>query len=239
MKLNIGILLSNTDRSAFASRFDNDGLKTAALLARQRPDWGYTIYQAVDGELPARTDAHDGYVITGSPASVNVDEPWMSGLFEFIRRCAAAEAPVVGLCFGHQAIAHALGGQVEQASDWGLGIAVTEFDAPAHWMQPRREQLSLHAAHEDQVTGLPPGARRLGGNAWCHYGAFAIGNHVFTTQYHPEFNHDFMHALVRDKIGPHLDVATVSDALAQLAQTDPQADADIFAHWMVQFFEQA
>jgi GMP synthase-like glutamine amidotransferase len=239
MSLHIGILMCNTDRSAFAARFENDGEKAATMLRGQRPDWQYTVLMTIDGTLPESVDAFDGYLLTGSPASVNDNAPWMPALFDFVRSAHAAGKPMVGLCFGHQAIAHALGGRVERAKDWGLGVAQTNFDGGASWMPEQPRSLQMHAAHEDQVVELPPGAQPLGGNDYCEYGAFAMGDQVFTTQYHPEFAPPFMNALVNDKIAPALPSAIVERAREQLAKTDASADSSEFASWVASFFEQA
>jgi GMP synthase-like glutamine amidotransferase len=231
--------MCNTDRSAFAARFENDGEKAATMLRTQRPNWQYSVLMTIDGVLPNSVDAFDGYLLTGSPASVNDNASWMPALFEFVRAAHRANKPLVGLCFGHQAIAHALGGRVERASDWGLGVAQTDFDGGASWMPTQPPSLQMHAAHEDQVVELPPGAQPLGGNDHCEYGAFAMGNQVFTTQYHPEFEPPFMNALVNDKIAPELPAEIGQTAREQLATTDTSADSSEFARWVVRFYEQA
>lgn len=231
--------MCNTDRSEFAARYENDGEKAATMLRVHRPQWQYSVLMAIDGELPATADAFDGYLLTGSPASVNDDDRWMPALFDFVRVAHAAKKPLVGLCFGHQAIAHALGGRVERAGQWGLGVAQTAFESRASWLPDEPATLKLHAAHEDQVVELPPGAQRLGGNEFCEYGAFAIGNQVFTTQYHPEFQSAFMNALVNDKIAPSLPADVTATARAQMAANDPSDDSNEFARWVVRFYEQA
>ncbi len=239
MNLHIGILMCNTDRSEFAARFENDGEKAATMLRVHRPEWRYTVLMTIDNELPVNVDAFDGYLLTGSPASVNDNLDWMPDLFAFVRAAHAAKKPMVGLCFGHQAIAHALGGRVVRAEQWGLGVAQTEFESGASWLPDRPAALSLHAAHEDQVVELPPGAQRLGGSDFCEYGAFAIGNQVFTTQYHPEFPPAFMDALVNEKIAPELPAEVGEVARSQMATTNPSADSNEFARWVVNFYEQA
>lgn len=233
----IAVLLTNNDPSDFAKRYVNDGDKVVNILRPLRPDWMYQVLAAKDGVLPASVYDFDAYVITGSPASVNDDSlPWLPGLFSFIQAAHAARRAMVGLCFGHQAIAKALGGQVAQSRNgWGLGAAVTHWHSPAPWMTPGRASTRLLAAHNEQVTLLPPGARCLGSSALCPVGAMQLGEHIFTTQFHPEMTRPFMDellAFLQDK----LDATTLAHARASLP--DP-IDADLFAIWMVRFFEHA
>jgi GMP synthase-like glutamine amidotransferase len=121
MNLRMAVLLTNDDTSAFAAHFPNDGQKVVEFLKPLRPDWSYEVVPVKDGVLPASPGEFDGYVITGSPASVNDDSlPWVRQLLEFIRAVHAARQPLVGLCFGHQAVARALGGLVARnAAGWG------------------------------------------------------------------------------------------------------------------------
>ena len=129
----MAVLLTNNDTSAFAAHFPNDGQKVVQLLQPLRPDWSFDVVSVKDGVFPSGPEAFDGYVITGSPASVNDDSlPWLGELLDFIRAVDAARQPLVGLCFGHQAVARALGGQVARnAAGWGLGTA------PTHWHHTR------------------------------------------------------------------------------------------------------
>jgi len=81
----------------------------------------HASYDVAAGELPARVEDHDGYLITGSPAGVYEPLEWIAPLLDFLR--AARGAKLVGVCFGHQALAQALGGHVEKSErGWGVGL---------------------------------------------------------------------------------------------------------------------
>jgi GMP synthase-like glutamine amidotransferase len=234
MNQRIGILLTSNDPSEFARRFPDDGLKVQALMSRVRPDWSYRVWPVKDGEFPPSLDAADGYVITGSPASVHDPLEWIARLMQLIRELHAARKPLVGLCFGHQAIAQALGGTVSRnPGGWRLGTAVTNYRSHREYMQPATASLTLYAAHNEQVTTLPPGAEVLGGDAFCPVGSFAIGSHVLTTEYHPEFNLEFVAALV-DELDGKLPADVIATARAHLAD---RVDGEVFATWMARFFE--
>ena len=105
----IGILLTSNDTSAFAARHPDDARKIQTLMASVGAPLAFQVYAVKDGIFPSGAAACDGYIITGSPASVSDPLPWISDLLEFIRALDKARTPTVGLCFGHQAIALALG----------------------------------------------------------------------------------------------------------------------------------
>jgi GMP synthase-like glutamine amidotransferase len=238
MRGHLAVLLTNTDTSAFAQRYPNDGEKVVEQLRRVRPAWPYRVYRACDGELPASTDALGGVVITGSPASVNDDAPWIEAACAFVRSLHARRVPTVGLCFGHQLIAKALGGTVERAADWGLGVGRVNLVRQEPWMQPPQAQLTLFAAHQDQVTQLPPGARLLGGDAFCPLGCYTVdgngqGDHMLAIQYHPELGRDFMRALL-DHLETELPAGVVARGRPQIEQP---VDAALFFAWMARFIE--
>ena len=225
--MHIAILMANTDESEFAQRHPKDGEKFARLLGPLRPDWRFTTISVKDGEFPADLSDYDGFIITGSPASVHDDQPWVHRLMQVIREIRAADRPLFGACFGHQAIAKALGGRVEKnPGGWVFGLAETQMEGAP---------IRLYAAHVEQVTQLPEGAEPLGGNADCPVGAYRIGSHVLTTQYHPEIQPDFAAALVeeyRDKLPAEV-AERAADSLAQEAETGRMARR------IVAFFEGA
>jgi GMP synthase-like glutamine amidotransferase len=225
MTLRLAVLLTNDDTSAFAAQFPNDGQKVVQLLQPLRPAWHFDVVPVKDGVLPSSAQAFDGYVITGSPASVNDDQlPWVGPLLDFIRAVDAARQPLIGLCFGHQAVARALGGQVvRNAAGWGLGTAATHWLGDRPWMEPVRSLTTLMAAHNEQVCRMPEGAERLGGSDFCPIGSMQIGQHI---------NEGFGHALT---VGFGHPLAGVVGAVERVAVNQPHdievsaSDLGIFA----------
>lgn len=157
----------------------------------------FNIYQTWDGELPEHPAANELYLITGSNNAAYDDLPWILSLQEWIRKAAARKVPLVGICFGHQVIAQALGGQVERyAGGWGVGIREMEvLDADLLFFFPDKK-MCLIVNHHDQVTRLPEGAIPLATSDFCRYEGFRIGRHILTFQGHPEFTVDYERHLI-------------------------------------------
>ncbi|MEJ1990689.1 MAG: type 1 glutamine amidotransferase [Maritimibacter sp.] len=148
----------------------------------------FTRYDVVDGVFPENPEAADGWIVTGSRHGVYEDHPWLPPLEEFIRAIAAADRPLIGVCFGHQVIAQALGGKVEKFSGgWAVGQQDYDFGG---------EVLKLNAWHQDQVIVPPEGAEVIASNAFCANAALAIGDKIFTIQPHPEFTAEMIAGLI-------------------------------------------
>lgn len=157
----------------------------------------FNVYQTWDGELPEHPAANELYLITGSNNAAYDDLPWILSLQEWIRKAAKLQIPLVGICFGHQVIAQALGGQVERfPGGWGVGIRemeVLDTDLLA-WFPDKKMRLIVN--HHDQVTRLPEGAIPLATSDFCRYEGFRIGRRILTFQGHPEFTVDYERHLI-------------------------------------------
>jgi len=210
---------------------DYDDMFTA-MVAEIDPDAEVVAYDARNGVLPSRPDECDGWLCTGSSASVYDGDPWIEALAAFVRDVHAARVPFVGICFGHQLIAHALGGRTERAAaGWGVGALAMEIITEAPWMTPPLPSVTLLYSHQDQVTELPPGGRVLASAPHCPVAMLALDDDVVGIQAHPEFGAPYLHALLEDRVDRIGEEGTKA-ALASLAQpTDEQA----VAQWIIAF----
>lgn len=163
-----------------------------ALLRPALPEATFGHTQAWDGELPALED-YDAYVVTGSPATAFDREPWMLALEDFMRRAAADDRKVIGICFGHQLAAQAFGGKVERRG-WGLGVRTATTAKPGDLID--RADYAAIVSHQDQVTILPEDAEVLASSDFCPYEAMTVGRNVFSVQGHPEMTMAIAEALV-------------------------------------------
>jgi GMP synthase-like glutamine amidotransferase len=192
------------------------------------------IYRVDEGELPTDVDECDGWIGGGSRHSAFEDEAWIADLNDFVRRLHAAERRFVGVCFGHQVIAEALGGKVERAAGgWGVGVRSYEVVAERPWMQPAVGELRLVASHQDQVTALPDGAEVLAVADYCPVAAMAVGDHMLGIQGHPEFSPELSRALLesrRQRLGDDV----VDAALATL---NTSTNRRAVGRWIVEFLD--
>lgn len=234
--MHIAVLDTNTDNSDFGRSHPPEVDKFRALLQPVAPDWQFTGYKVSDGQFPVGFDGINGILITGSVASVNDPDPWVESLMDLIRAAHTGKVPVFGACFGHQAVAKALGGKVGyNPQGWVLGRYETLNHSPAPWMTDAPPVMALHAAHKEQVQVPPPGAKIHAGTEDVPHGHMSVGPRVFSTQYHPELSHDFMHGLLdvmADDLPP--DVHDRSRSSLGGAVHDRE-----MANWIKAFFEQA
>ena len=236
MTRRLAVLTTYEGAHTFTARHPDDGAKVALALGPLRPEWRFETWAVSQGHWPADLDAYDGVIITGSPASVHDDSPWIRRLEDCVRERHAGARPMVGICFGHQVIAQALGGTVgDSPAGLRVGTITTRLHDFATWMLPQQDSLRLHAAQEEHVTSLPPGARAFGGDEACPVTLYAIGGHVFCTQCHPEFERAFMQDLL-DALPDHLSPEARARGREQLREP---VDAALMRRWIVQFFDQA
>jgi GMP synthase-like glutamine amidotransferase len=197
----------------------------AALL----PGFSFRYYAAHRGQLPSSPAECDAWIATGSKYSVYEKHPWIEELAAFIR---GTEKPFVGICFGHQMLAHAMGGEVAKAKQgWGVGILPLEILAKEPWMAPPMKQLRIQHMHQDQVLRLPEKSVVLGRSPHCEVGMFRIGETMLGIEGHPEFTVEYGAALInarRKQIGD----AQSERALLSLKE---RSDGRVVGRWIERF----
>ena len=176
------------------------------------------IYRVWEGELPATTDECDAWFTSGARASVFEDLDWIKNFQQFIVALHADRRKTVGICFGHQMIAQALGGEVRRSErGWGIGVQEVAIAAPEPWMQPPLTGVRMLFTHQDQVEQLPPGARLLGSTGHCPHAMFALDSHILAMQSHPEYSRRYLRALIESREAI-IEPLTFQTGLASLEQ---------------------
>ena len=201
------------------------------MFARMLGD-GFDIetFNVAASELPADPAAYDAYLITGSPAGVYDPLPWIDPLQRFIR--AAKDSKMVGICFGHQVMAEALGGHVEKSDKgWGAGLHHYSIVRREPWMDGEVE-VAIPASHQDQVVVQPPNTEIVASSAFAPYAALAwTDRSAISFQFHPEFSPDFAKALIEKRF----DIVPNPDAA--IASLDAPNDNSRVAGWIRRFLE--
>ncbi len=232
--MHIGILKTDAVRPEWVPDFGEYPDMFKRLLLEADSSVSFAVWDVEEGIHPSDTDIDsvDGFIITGSKSSAYDDKQWIRDLETLIQKLHARRKKMVGICFGHQIIAKALGGVVSKSDKgWGVGIHTYELDS-ALFDGAQSGQLKLVVSHQDQVHELPPGARNIVSNAHCENGGFVMGDHIFTLQGHPEFIDEYSEAIMSfryDMIGAD----RVAQGRASLQQHDHEGDR--VAEWMLSF----
>lgn len=201
----------------------------ARFLRSAEPELAVRAYDVVAGELPDDPEECDAWILTGARYDANGDEPWMVALRDALRRHHEAEARTVGICFGHQVLAEALGGRTGRAGEWKAGPQHTQLDATP-WFEGG--DLHLHAMHQDVVQEPPPGAAVIARGSTGDVPAFLLGEHVLAVQDHPEYDDRYIAGLVEARRARMGDEVTDA-ALAEIARRG--SDGPLMARRIVDF----
>lgn len=204
----------------------------AALLGPHAPRLRFTYFDACHGDLPDAPQACDAYVCTGSKHSVYDRLDWIGPLADFLRRLHRGRRPYVGVCFGHQMLAHALGGEVAPAAcGWGAGVHEMGVHRTEPWMRPALGRCRLQYIHKDQVTRLPADGVALARSAHCEVAMFRVGASTLGIEGHPEFTVPYGAALIRLR-SADIGAARARAALDSLAEP---TDAAVVGRWVAAF----
>ncbi len=210
----------------------------ASLLGEAGAGLSFETVKLVDGEALPDPGACEGVVITGSPSGVYDATPWMDPLRDFVRGAFCVKTPMVGVCFGHQIIADAMGGDVRKSDKgWGVGRHTYEVLEHCAWMIGAGATVSLAVSHQDQVITPPAGAVTLARSAHTDHAMLVYGDApVMSLQGHPEFGDEFVSALYAARRGKSLSEAQADEAIASLAERHDNA---LVGRWMAAFLRRA
>jgi GMP synthase-like glutamine amidotransferase len=193
VKLKIGILQADDVVPHLAEKYGEYPAMFQQLLSAvnddQKVDLEFETYAVNAGIYPAEIDEVDAYILTGSKSSVYEDAPWIVQLAKFVRALHSHKKKLVGVCFGHQMVAQALGGETSlSTAGWSLGVKNT---IPTGSNRLGTEPFNLIYSHQDQITKPVEGTVVLASTDTCPIAATSLGEHILTFQGHPEFYPDY------------------------------------------------
>lgn len=230
--MKIGILKCDKVSDEFVARHGQYPEMFAKLLRPVDPLIEFTVFDAEHEMLPPDIHAADAYLITGSRHGVNDGYPWIDQLEEFIRTLHAAKKKVIGICFGHQLIAKALGGKViKSPKGWGVGMSQNQVVHQKDWMKPFKQEFNILVSHQDQVVDLPKGALVLAGSDFCPNYMMQIEEHFFSIQGHPEFTKEYSRDLMISR-EDSVDELKLAQGMKSL---ELHEDDSLIAQWIVNF----
>ncbi len=230
----LGILRTDTVRPEWAGDFGQYPDMFVNLLGRADPSMEFVTYDVESGQYPDDLDEVDAYLITGSKSSVYDDKPWIPPLIAFVQEIAAQDKKIIGICFGHQLVAQALGGKTEKSDKgWGAGLHTHTFTETPAWHDGGDADLNILVSHQDQVVKNATGAKVLASSDFCENAVCQIGDQILTFQGHPEFIPEYSRAIMefrRELFGEavyHAGVASLTG----------EQQGDRVARWVVNFLK--
>jgi len=224
--MRIGILQTGIAPDSLKADFGDYPAFFETLLTGN--EFEFTTYVVVNNDFPPDVQAADGWLITGSRHGAYENHAFITPLEDFIRSAAAGKVPMVGVCFGHQIMAQALGGKVEKfIGGWSVGANDYDFEG---------QTVTLNAWHQDQVTSVPKGAKIIAHSPFCAVAGLAYGTHGLSVQAHPEFSSEFVEGLM-DSRGK----GVVPEALLSKARTrlNDKIDQPLLARKIANFFKKS
>lgn len=225
--MKIGILSCGHAMPEVAERHGDYPQMFETLLAGK--GLGFEAFDVENMQFPGNIHACDGWLLTGSKHGAYEDHAFIPPLETFIQQAYAHHVPLVGICFGHQIIAQALGGHVEKfQGGWAVGLTEYEFDDIG--------TVHLNAWHQDQVVQCPENARPVASNSFCENAALVYDTRAYTVQPHPEFDGGVIAQFVSLRRG----TADYPDALMDRAakMSEQQAHNAKLADQIAAFFKQ-
>jgi GMP synthase-like glutamine amidotransferase len=235
--MKIGILQTGKTPPELVDEYGTYAEMFMRLIQTEKDDFVFQIFEACDNEFPESCYDCDGWFVTGSKHGAYEEIPWIIYLSKFIVEIYNSKLPILGICFGHQIIAQALGGTVAKSKKgWGVGFDRYKLGNKTKYMSNLDERVMLNVMHQDQVVELPKKATLYASSEFCNNAGYYIDNHVLTIQAHPEFLVEFNKALLIIRSPSIIPSEYSAPGLEDLDINYDKVDSNIFSQTIRNFF---
>jgi len=226
--MKIGILETGHLSDTLKAKYGRYPAFFERLVGPHLPEAEFFTVAVVDGEVADSPEQADGWIITGSRSGAYEDEPWIPPLEAFLRACLTAHIPVVGICFGHQILAQAMGGKVVKSDKgWGVGLLDYAVSSRPSWLEDMDTGFTIPAIHQDQVVEVPLGAQVFVESEFCPIAGLVYGDpekpDAFSIQPHPEMSAEFVADIAEERLQHIIPAKTMQPALKTLTKPGDQA----------------
>lgn len=231
--MKVGVLAAGTSPDELVTEHGSYADMVCALLQRAGVDAEFCRYDVRLDDFPAGAEVCDAWVITGSKHNVDEGLPWIARLEQLVLDIVAAGKPMVGICFGHQIIAQALGGKVERFSGgWGLGLQEYALKDTGLVDTGPASSFCINAIHQYQVVEKPADAEVFATSDFCRFAGLVYPQGIITLQAHPEFKSDFEQALLELRKGAVFSPEDADKALHSLDLSPEGTDSERVGQWL-------
>ena len=232
--LTVGILETGIPPEDYREKYGSYPEMFSQLLSDCDSQLSFQFFAVLDGEIPVDPKTCDAWLITGSKCGVYEDHPWIEPVSELIRRAYSADIPMIGICFGHQLIAQALGGKVvKSAKGWSLGVTQYQLQTKTPWMTDDSDSFTIQAYHQDQVIELPENTEVVAGSDFCPYAALNFDDRAISFQGHPEFAAAYTKAILTNR--RELKLLPEELSTQAIENVDQPIMQSLVATWICQF----
>jgi GMP synthase-like glutamine amidotransferase len=210
LKKRYAVLITGHPMESIQKSYGDYGKMMTEALRSNDHNEEWVSYRVVDNEFPSDDElkTFDGLVLTGSKHDAHAQDPWIQSLRQLVVKCATEykEKKIVGICFGHQLIANALGG-ISGRSNCGWEVGVKHIQLSDRFKQIFQEyqdvlenmqsnSFKILEVHQDQVLELPDGAELLASSPNTRVEMFSWGKNILCVQGHPEFNEHIVQMII-------------------------------------------